>query len=136
MLSSFVEHGHDDGDASCLAADCADGAFEVRVVIVGAHHIVLAVHLIGQTVVEHIADDEDIVAANGLLDVALRFARTETRECRLDEVGVALIARERDGCFVLALADLAPCFEIGVDLCGKLLTAGQCDERKRSYRNS
>ena len=74
MLSSFVEHGHDDGDASCLAADRADGALEVRVVIVGAHHIVLAVHLIGQTVVEHIADDEDIVAATTEYGVKIHAA--------------------------------------------------------------
>ena len=86
VLPSFVEHGHDNGDASCLAAYGAYGALEVCVVVVGAHHIVPAVHLVGHAVVEHIADDKDIVAANGLLNVAFRFARTEARECRFDEI--------------------------------------------------
>ena len=135
VLPALIQHRHNNGDAPRLAAYRGNGALEVRVVLVRAHGDVVAVHGIGQAVVEHIGDDENVVAAHGFGKRPLPLARAEAREPGVDDVGVALVARKGDAVFVLALLLGAPAHNVTVNLFGELLAAGQSHDAERAVRD-
>ena len=114
VLATLVEHRHNDRDPVCFALDRPDDPFEILIVVVGTHRHGLTVHIVGHAVVEHIADDEEILASARLLDHSLAFAAAETRAGRFDqERRVAVVA--------------SPILEIGVHLRDKVLTTAHPD---------
>ena len=113
MLSALVEHRHNYVDSSCLTADSADYALEISIVIVGAHGNGLTVHFVGNAVVENVANDEDIVSANGRVKIALAFACAES--------GAMCVYNER-------LVGSSPFLKIVVDSLCEFLTAAHADD--------
>ena len=77
VLAPLVQHRHDDRDAACFAADGGDDALEICIVVIGAHALILSEHLVGDAVVEHIAEDVHILPPHRLLDGCFSFAGTE-----------------------------------------------------------
>ncbi len=77
VLTAFIEHRHDDVDAIRLAADGGDNALEVGVMLVGRHRNVVTVELVGALIRADIADDEQVIAAHGILNHALALAGAE-----------------------------------------------------------
>lgn len=119
MLSALVEHRHDDRNPSCLALDRRDDALEVCEMLVGTHRDGHAVHFISHTVVKGITDDENVLAAHGLVEHCLALARAEPQTLRADnESPVSAVS--------------APVTQIVVHLRGELLTALHSDHTKLS----
>ena len=121
VLSALIEHRHDDRDSSRLAADGADDALEILIVVVRAHRDSHAVHLVGHAVVEHVADDIHVSAAHGLVNQPLCLARTETGAVCLCDVG-------------LILHMTAPVLDVVVYLCGKRLASAHTDNTEFSVK--
>ena len=88
VLSALIEHGHDDGDSSCLTRNSSNDALKVGVVVVGAHGNGHAVHLVGNAVIENVTDDVHVLSAHGLLDQRLSLARTESGASDVDKIRV------------------------------------------------
>ena len=109
VLSAAVEDRHDDVDSVCLAGCCLNDALEILEMIVRAHGILHAEVVIGHAVVAHVGDDEQILAADGLLDHALAVTGGETRALTLYEEGIGL-----------ETALVCPFHEIIIDLVSKL----------------
>jgi len=84
VLAAFVEHRHDDGDALGLAVDGGEDALEVAEVVVGAHTVHRAAHGVGDAVVERVGEKEDVLAADRVVEHALRLPRGKARAQRVD----------------------------------------------------
>ena len=84
VLSALVQHGHDYVDTSCLAADGADDSLQIGKMIVGTHGNGLTVHLIGDAVIEHVANNEYVSAAHSIVKQTLTLAASETGTFRSD----------------------------------------------------
>ncbi len=92
VLSSLVQKRHDNGNSGGLAVDGGDDALEILKVIIRRHMVDKAVHLIGQRIVGHIGQDEDVLAAAGVLDHALSLTGAEAHAFGLHAVIIAHIS--------------------------------------------
>ena len=83
VLAALVQERHDHVDALRLAANRADDALEILIVIVGGHGHLTAVHRVFDLVGGHVGDDVNVVAAYAAAKQALAFARAKPRTaCR------------------------------------------------------
>ena len=117
MLTAAVQGGHDDAHTVAAAGDGLVQALQVGVVIVGGHVVLHAEQVVGQGVVAGIADEEDIIAADGLLHQALGVAALEAGAGTVDDKGILLNADF-----------LGPGDQMAVDELGQLLSAGAGDQ--------
>ena len=101
--------------------------------VVGAHRDVLIVHTVGNAVIEDVADDVQVVAADGFGDQRLGLAAAEARAVRVDQVAVEQIAV---GEGLGAGRHFAPpAVDVIVYRCRKLLAAPHADDPERAYRH-
>ena len=128
VLSSFIQVWHDNGDASCLAADRGDDTLEVLIMIVRRHVVHLAEHLIGFTVIDDINEKIEVHAAHGTLHNALAFTGSETRQVAVHDIRRSLISGKREAVLVLAFPLGAPLGQIIVNFLPDIFAAFQRDE--------
>ena len=114
MLSSLVEHRHDNADAARLAADGADNALEVGEMLVRTHRDCHTVHIVGHAVIKNIRDDINVVAAQRLVDNAFALSAAEAGARNGNQIGSVLIMP-------------APFLKIGIDFRHKVFTAAHSD---------
>ena len=91
---------------------------------------------VGHAVVDHVHQDVEIHAADGLVQNTLSFACSEAGQTALHNVGRTLISREGQAVFVLTLALCAPVNQILVDFLAHLPASGQRDQPETSDRNA
>ena len=127
MLSALIKHGHNYSNSVSLTADSGNCSFKVCIVLVGAHRNLVTVDFVSQAVVEHIGNNENVIASYRLKKCTLTFACSETGERSVDDVGVLFIACESNAVFVLRLLLSTPFNNVAVNFVCELLTAGQCD---------
>ena len=133
MLAAFVEHRHDDVDAVSLSADRRDDALEIGVVLVRRHRNLSAIELVGALIRAHVADDEQIIAANGILNHALALAGAEARAVRFQQEAVLIRAVEAVELLVGGRVHL-PVHQILVDPAAHFLAAVHGDDAQRRDR--
>jgi len=117
-----------------LAAGRRYQALKVLKMIVRGHYIVEPGHLVGQGVVANVDEEVEVVAADGLLENALRLARAEARGVAGDEEGVAcvaVLARHRAGLDPV----LPPLDEILVDAVSDFGRAGRGNDPEAAARS-
>lgn len=117
MLTSAVKHRHNYRNSARLTTDSADNSLKITEMIIGAHGYSLAVHLVGNAVVEAVNDDIYVVAAHRLTNKALTLTGTETRAISLNNKA-----------FVLYVP--TPLLKVIIYLCGKLLSSLHGDNTK------
>jgi len=110
MLTSAIKHGHNYGNSAGLTADSADNSLKIAIVIVGAHGNGLTVHLVGNTVIEAVNDNVNVVTAHRLTNEAFAFAGTETGAIGFN-----------DEAFIFYVP--APFLKIIINFSGKLLSS-------------
>ena len=113
MLAAAVQAGHDDRHAVCLAGHGLDEALQVCEMVVGREVVLVAEQVVGHAVVARIDNDEDIVAADGLLDQALCVAALEAGALAGDDEAI-----------LLHTGRLCPLDKVSVDEVGQLLCTG------------
>jgi len=133
MLTAFVEHRHDDVDAVRLAADSRDNAFQVGIMLVRRHRDFASIELIGALIRAHIADDKQVIAANGIRDHTLAFACTETRAVRFQQEAVLIRAVEAVELLVRGGIHL-PVHQVLVDAASHFLAAVHGNDAQRRDR--
>ena len=72
MLSAFIEERHDDVDTSQRTVAGSDDTLQILVVVIRRHVVGIAVHVVSNTMIAYIGENEQILTADGLAD--LRFA--------------------------------------------------------------
>ena len=115
VLSAFIKHGHDDRDTAGFAVDGSEDALQVGVVVVRTHGDFHAAHLVSDSIVEGVDEDEQVITADGLLNDGLGFARGETGGTVFDEEGVLRVAGDVHT-IVLAEGLFPPVDDVFVDL--------------------
>ena len=133
MLTAFVEHRHDDVDAVRLAADSRDNALQVGIMLVRRHRDFASIELIGALIRAHIADDKQVIAANGIRDHTLAFACTETRAMRFQQEAVLIRAVEAVELLVRGGIHL-PVHQVLVDAASHFLVAVHGNDAQRRDR--
>ena len=74
MLSAFVEERHDDVDSACFTGAGQNDTFQVLIVIIRAHMVLLAKHLICAGEIGDVADNKQVVTTYRTLDHGFSFA--------------------------------------------------------------
>ena len=110
MLSAFIEHRHYNADTASLSAYSTDNALKILEMIVRAHRNRLTVHLVGNAVVKHVANNVNVISSQRLMNGALCFTAAETGARRID----------KEGAFGIVAT---PLLQVGIDLCCKVLTS-------------
>ena len=128
VLPALVEHGHDHGDALGFAVRGADDALEIRKMLVGSHRDLLAVEVVGDAVVRHIANDEEVLASERLHHHRLALAVGETGIACVDDESVLL-----EG--AVHIHRLIPFDQIFVYEFGEFTRAGSGNESERTFRS-
>ena len=95
MLSSFIKERHDYGDAFCLAVCGRDDPFQILIVVIGRHMVLMTAYGIGKTVICNINEYEEIASANGFVDLSFTFSCTETGTAAVQKIAVFTIAVQR-----------------------------------------
>ena len=113
MLAAAVQAGHDDRHAVCLAGHGLDEALQVCEMVVGREVVLVTEQVVGHAVVARIDNDEDIVAADGLLDQTLCVAALEAGALAGDDEAI-----------LLHTGRLCPLDKVSVDEVGQLLCTG------------
>ena len=91
--------------------------------IVWAHGNFIAVHFIGAALIEYVGYYVDIIAAHGLTDNALCFARSKTGANGVNQISISLITCKGYGAFMLILSLRSPFDKIAVNFTAQLFTA-------------
>ena len=91
VLSALIEHGHNDRDTACLAAHCGNYSLQVLIMVIGAHVVLIAVHIICNAVIEAVAYDIYIMTSYGLVNDRLCLACTEARAMHMCDVAVNIL---------------------------------------------
>ena len=66
MLSAFIEERHDDVDTSGFSVAGGDDTLQILVVVIGRHMVGIAVHVVSNTMIAYIGENEQILTADGL----------------------------------------------------------------------
>ena len=119
MLTSAVKHRHQNGYGSRLAVARANNPFEVCVVLVRRHRVLLTVKIVSYAVVAHVANDKQIPAPDRFGHDGFAVARREARIFASDD---------KRGAFLGVVFDffVVPVHKIAVDTFCKFLSSGQC----------
>ena len=94
MLTSLIQHGHDDIDAVRLAAGRCNDALQVCIMLIRRHRHILAVQFIGTLIRPDIADNKQVVSANRSFQHALCLACSKPRTGRLEKESVFVCSVE------------------------------------------
>jgi hypothetical protein len=116
-----------------LPAGGQDDPFQILIVLVWGHRLLYAKHFIGAAMVHDIYKNENIMAANRLVDDRAAFTRGKTLGVRLDAVITAEITGLDSGIPGSSLNRLgAPLDEVPVDLVGEIQAARKGDKPDRA----
>lgn len=86
MLSAFIEERHDDVDTSGLAVAGGDDTLQILVVVIRRHVVGIAVHVVSNTMIAYIGENEQILTADGLADLRFGFTASETGHIHVYEI--------------------------------------------------
>jgi hypothetical protein len=110
MLSALVKHRHNNADPASLAADGTYNSLKVLEMIVGTHRYCTTVHIVGDTVIENVAYNINVVTSEGVMNSSLRLTAAESRAHTVNKE-----------CTVIIVS--APILEIKINLLCEILAA-------------
>ena len=123
VLTAFVQHRHNNVDTTSFTTDCSDDTFDVLEVVIWAHWNFHAVHIVGHTVVEYIAYDENIMATSGFQNGTFCFTGAETWAFGFQQVGITDVAVKISVFGQFAVASCTPFSKVSVYFAAHIFAA-------------
>ena len=134
MLSAFIEERHDDVDTSGFAVAGGDDTLQILVVVIRRHVVGIAVHVVSNTMIAYIGENEQILTADGLADLRFGFTASETGHIHVYEIVALDIAVKGRIVFHFVIMDtLTEFYHVVIDAASHFFCGRQSDDLQRSH---
>ena len=134
MLSAFIEERHDDVDTSGFAVASGDDTLQILVVVIRRHVVGIAVHVVSNTMIAYIGENEQILTADGLADLRFGFTASETGHIHVYEIVALDIAVKGRIVFHFVIMDtLTEFYHVVIDAASHFFCGRQSDDLQRSH---
>ena len=134
MLTAFVQEWHNNIDSTGFSTDSCNDTLQILEMVIRRHVVCVAAKRIRQTVIADIKQNVDIISADRFVDDTFCLSRTETRNLRLNDIAVALIAFVGGNVFLSKFisASFSPLNQVIVDFFSKCGAAVQRNQSQSS----
>ena len=121
VLAALIQEGQDDGNTVSLAADSRNDALDILKIVVRRHAVFVAADFQGLGIIGHVADDEEVGAADRIVEADAALSGAEPGVVGADEISGFQIARAHLEVFIFPGKISSAPYKILVDSVGNLL---------------
>ena len=132
VLTSFIKEWHDHVDTMSLTGSCGDDSFEILIVVVRGHVVLMTTDSISFCVVCDIHHDKKVGTTYRLFDITLALAGTEAYTFTFYKERRKAVSLWYSAGFLLGYKFFTEFYKLLVNLFCKILTSGKCCDTDRS----